>query len=331
VAFDTTLRDNGAFPFDGSLSAAEPQTIIVGDAADALSAALDPVLLAVIVLTPDVADVTSASSDPTLVPGEVVLTPGSAEATSGAFDPTLVTGPVTLTLADTATGTTQALDPTYTAFVILAVEDVAAVVSSVFSPTVDAVVRYQLSIEVDITDATYGVDFDECTFVINGETVSPEKDIIPNGVHLRYHPPNNFDYGEPIRVIVHAVNGNLAAPVVKDVPYTLYYGYKLTYLNNDAFEYDSPVNVFVSARNRKENYKYLNDSYSFTSYKHPFSNLTAQLDAINPISNLGASITSVAPEHRYGETVTVELFVKDFNGNELGPYTFTYTIENKPS
>jgi hypothetical protein len=39
----------------------------------------------------------------------------------------------------------------------------------------------------------------------------------------------------------------------------------------------------------------------------------------------------IAPEHRYGELMTVEFTIEDFNGHILGPFTFTYTIEDRPA
>jgi hypothetical protein len=197
-----------------------------------------------------------------------------------------------------------------------------------FSPGVGVTPNLEdVTIEVDIRDDAYDVDIVNTSLIINSAAVAATKTPTVSGVHLSYDPPNDFNYGEPIQVVVHAVNGNTIAPVVLDVPYTLYYGYRLTWFNDNPLEHLQPVNVFVRARNRKIYYNNLTAGYFFTTYNQPTSDLNASITAINPTSNLSASLNVIAPEHRYGETVTVEFYVEDFDGNALGPYTFTYTIE----
>jgi len=188
----------------------------------------------------------------------------------------------------------------------------------------------QLDIKVDVRDDTYGVDADQTFFVINGTVTSGTQTLLASGIQLTYHPPNDFNFDEPIRVTVHGTNGNVSAPVVKEAFYTLFYGCRILYFNDDPFPHATNVDVFVRARNVEALHKDLTTGYFFTSYTQPSSDFGASIEAINPQADLPATLTVIGPEHNYGQTVTVEFSVEDFEGNLLGPYIFTYTIENKP-
>ena len=187
-----------------------------------------------------------------------------------------------------------------------------------------------LDIEVDIYDNTYGTETDQCFFVINGTIVSGTQTLLASGINLSYHPPNGFAFNEPIRVTAHGTNNNLSAPAVKEVFYTLYYGQRILYFNQEPYEHDDRVEVFIRARNLELLHKDFSTGYFFTAYTQPQEDLGASIYAINPIADLPATLTVLAPEHRYGQAVTVEFSVEDFDGHLLGPYTFVYTIENRP-
>ena len=185
-------------------------------------------------------------------------------------------------------------------------------------------------IEVDIRDDTYGVDASQSFFVINGTIVSGTQTATTSGIHLEYHPPNDFAFDEPIKVTVHAVNGNTISPVVKEAFFTLFYGCRVALFDGGPYAYGEDVDVFIRARNIEKLHRDLSTGYFFTAYTQPSVDMGASIFACNPIADLPASITAQGPEHRYGETVTVRFFVADLDGHELGPYTFTYTIEDKP-
>lgn len=187
-----------------------------------------------------------------------------------------------------------------------------------------------VDISVDITDNTYGVSLPQTYLKVNGTVVSGTSTVLASGVRLSYHPPNDFAYDRPINVLVHAVNGNVTAPVVKDELYTLFYGMRVYYPNEDKFRHADRVDVYLRARNNFEVYNHLSSGYFFTSYTQPSSDLGASIQGIVPWEDLSASLSVVGPEHHYGRLVTVEFYVRDYNGHELGPYTFSYTVEDKP-
>jgi len=187
-----------------------------------------------------------------------------------------------------------------------------------------------VNIEADIRDDTFGVNEEQSFFVINGTIVSGTRTPLASGIQLSHHPPNDFDFKEPVRVTVHAVNNNVLAPVVKESFFTLFFGYRLTFFNEEPYEHGTNVDVFIRARNIELLHKDLSTGYFFTTFTQPQKDLSAEIFAINPTKNLSASLVVIAPEHRFGETVTVEFFIKDFEGHDLGPILYTYTIENKP-
>ncbi len=198
-----------------------------------------------------------------------------------------------------------------------------------FLPAVGTRVNpWDVDIEVDITDDTYGIDESQSFLVINNTIVSGTTTPTASGIHLVYHPPNDFAFDRPIVVKVHGVNNNSAAPVVREDIYTLYYGYRIL-LHKGEYKYDEQVDVFVRARNKEQFHKDLSTGYFFSTYTQPKSDMGAFIQGITPWSDLNTSITGVGPEHRYGTTHTVVFYVEDYEGHKLGPYTFTYTIEDK--
>lgn len=200
-----------------------------------------------------------------------------------------------------------------------------------FSPGVGTTpVTSGTKLSVDLIDSTYGIDTDQSFFVINNTITSGTFTTISGGQRMDYNPPNNFDYGKPVNVTVHAVNGNTSAPAVKEEFYTFYHGYRIKYFNEQPYEFEQQVDVFVQAKNTELFYKDVATGYFFSVQTQPSNDLGASITAINPTSNISADITPLAPEHRYGQTVTVEVYVADFDGHELGPFTYTYTIEDKP-
>jgi hypothetical protein len=200
-----------------------------------------------------------------------------------------------------------------------------------FLPPVGTSVNpWDIDIQVDVVDDTYGVDDDLSFLVVNGTIVDATKTVITSGIRFTYHPPNDFAFEEPIRVKVHGQSDSLPQVIVKENLYTLFYGYRYLVHNQDPFAREVPIDVFVRATNIQALTKDLATGYYFTTYSQPASNFGASITPITPWSDLQGSIVGVGPEHRYGATVTVTFYVRDYEGHELGPYTFNYMIENSP-
>lgn len=148
------------------------------------------------------------------------------------------------------------------------------------------------------------------------------------GVHYDYHPLNDFDFGCPINVTVHAENKNSIARVKKESLYQLLYGYNVKVFDRE-YNHNSKINVYIRARNKEEFTNELTEGFYFTTIDQPYNDFTASITGIAPWEDITASIAPQAPVHRYGETITIEIYAEDLEGNALGPYTFSYTIESE--
>ena len=205
-----------------------------------------------------------------------------------------------------------------------------SIVISNFKPEIGITTGLQdVDISVDIQDILYDINSITSFMSINGEVVPATITPIADGINLTYHPPNNFNYDAPIIVRVRGVNNNATLTIREEV-YTLYFGCRYLFRNKGKYKYDSKVDVVIKASNTGRLSRNLNYNYLFSTYAKPTDNLTASIVAINPVDNLTASILPQGPFHYYGEDVVVTFYVKDFEGNELGPITYSYTIEQKP-
>jgi len=172
-----------------------------------------------------------------------------------------------------------------------------------------------------------GVDFS--TLYATDVTISGTVISGTIGYRMSYHPPNDFDYSGAINVLVHGTNLSSLAPVTLEQVYQIFHGYNVK-VYDKTFRHGSRVNVYLGAENTESFKNRLDYGYYFETIDQPSNDLTATIVGIAPWEDLGADITPQGPVHRYGETVQVEVYVEDIEGNALGPYTFSYTIEEAP-
>jgi hypothetical protein len=236
--------------------------------------------------------------------------------------------PVSVYVEDKVTPTPNILSTSYN---IDYIEDSTVIIEN-FLPAVGTSINLdKVDISVDMRDDSHDINSSQSFLVVNNTIVSGTVTTLASGINITYHPPNDFAFDEPIVVKVHAVNGNASAPAVKEAVYNLFYGCRIEYYGSENFDYEQQIEVLVRARNNESLFKDLTTGYFFTSYTQPSSDFGASIEAINPISDLGATLTAQGPQHRYGEEVTISFYVKDLEGRELGPYIYTYTIEENPN
>jgi hypothetical protein len=149
------------------------------------------------------------------------------------------------------------------------------------------------------------------------------------GAILEYHPPNNFNYGEPIDVLVHAENKSSTAKVIREQIYRLLYGYDIKVFNR-RFTPKTKVDVAIRAFNSEDFRNYLYSGFYFTTQDRSHKDLTASINCVTPWVDITGIIYPQAPVHKYGKLMTVSIYAKDLAGNEMGPYVFNYTIEEEP-
>jgi hypothetical protein len=180
--------------------------------------------------------------------------------------------------------------------------------------------KYTNSTVTDIDLSSFYSTSTSCSGLVISGTV---------GKRLTYHPPNDFNYGSPINVLVHGENLSSVSKVIKEQEYRLLYGYNVKSFDSD-FGHNEQINVFVSAKNREFFTNELNQGFYFFTIDQPSENLGASINGIAPWENFPASIEPQAPVHKYGKLMVIELYAEDVNGNILGPYSFSYTIEEAP-
>jgi hypothetical protein len=148
------------------------------------------------------------------------------------------------------------------------------------------------------------------------------------GATIEYHPTNNFAYDEPINVLIHAENNSSSSKVIKEQVYQLLYGYDIR-VYNKSFSPKTKVDVAVRAFNNRDFKNYLYNGFYFTTVDRSSQDLTASITPIVPWVDFPGSIYPQGPIHRYGKLMEVTIYAKDLSGNEFGPYTFSYTIEEE--
>lgn len=178
----------------------------------------------------------------------------------------------------------------------------------------------------DIGSSVYDVDIS----YLYSENTTTTGTIISGSIGrtLTCHPDNDFRYQGGIDVLVHGENLNSQASVTSEQTYNLFYGYNVKYFDN-TFEHSKKISVYLGVDNVDRLKNRLDYGSFFTTIDHPSVDMSASITGIAPWSSLPASIFPQGPMHRYGEAIEVEVYVEDVEGNQLGPYTFSYTIESE--
>jgi hypothetical protein len=180
------------------------------------------------------------------------------------------------------------------------------------------------------------VDIVDYIYEINNETIQITKDDttisgiviedIPNGRRVYFDPLDDFysDGELVISVYAESVYGE-----VLEEDFYLLYGYNIE-LDEDGVVWDAATRVYVSATasnavvcNNVEGAHYYFDTMDYFSF-----NLGAY---INPVESrdLGFSIYPQSTAFYYGQTYTVTVSgVRDYHGNQMEPFTYTFTIES---
>jgi len=177
---------------------------------------------------------------------------------------------------------------------------------------------------VDVVDLSYPISTSGTYFLHDGNVVSTVLSGISNGYRAYYYPVDITSSGT-ITITIHAENDNYD---IVDEDYYLLYGYHVEF--NEVIDWGplSTVVTSVSASNlvfcpNSESLSVYFETRDLESY-----DLGASIGAISSV-DLGAVIYPQNTFFFYGRTYTVTLSgIKDFNGNELLPYTFNFTIED---
>jgi len=181
-----------------------------------------------------------------------------------------------------------------------------------------------LIFSVDVVDATHGVSTSGTYFVHHNQAVTTTYSGISNGYRFYYAPTNMTDDGT-IDLIIHAEN--LAGGIVEET-YHLLYGFNVSFDELMDWGPGNEIITTIIAKNEAFCPNIEGESFSFETRDLWSYDLGATIHAVGYV-DLGASIYPQSTTFFYGQTYRITISgVKDYHGNTMDPYIFTFTIEN---
>lgn len=178
---------------------------------------------------------------------------------------------------------------------------------------------------VDIVDYMYDIDTSGSYFKVNNQQVAVSFSDIAYGKRMYYNPPDDFDSKGDLIYTAHAVN---SAGDVREKSFYLLYGYDVRFDSLVDWGANKTVSVWARAKNLGFCPEEQTAAFYFTTRDLEATNLGA---IIRPVvsQDLAATIYPQSTYFFYGSTYKVTLEgVKDFAGNEMGPFEFEFVIED---
>ena len=180
---------------------------------------------------------------------------------------------------------------------------------------------------VDTVDYVNNITTSGTYFVHNGSQVVTTFSGIANGYRMFYEPSDVTSSGI-IVLTAHVQNDILE---VEEQSFYLLYGYNLKFEEIIDWGPVTRVDIRAQATNLVLCPNTVAEGFYFTTVDLVSKNLGAIIQIIEAI-NLSASIRPQSSTFFYGRTYTITISgVKDFTGNEMDPYIFTFTIEDPTS
>lgn len=177
---------------------------------------------------------------------------------------------------------------------------------------------------VDVVDLTDGISASGTYFIHDGQIVPTTHSGIPNGYRCYYTPSGVYSDGT-INLTIHAEN---TVSGVKEQTFHLLYGYNLTF--NELVDWGPRTEIITTIQ--ASNLAFCPNTEAESFYFETADLFSYDLNAsIYPISsvNLGATIYPQNTFFFYDRTYTITISgVKDYHGNKMEPYTFSFRIEN---
>ena len=201
-----------------------------------------------------------------------------------------------------------------------------AIVIDNFSIDVDewVLVSDLTSFSVDVTDTVYPISVSGTYFLHDGNIVPTILSGISNGYKAYYYPASVISSGT-IVLTIHAENTNSG---IIEQNYNLLYGYHVTFDEVIDWGPKSTVVTTVEASNSVFCPNVEGAAVYFETRDLESYDLDASITAITSV-DLSASIYPQNKFFFYDRTYTITVSgIKDFNGNELEPVVFSFTIEN---
>lgn len=180
-----------------------------------------------------------------------------------------------------------------------------------------------LAFAVDVIDHVNNIVVSNTYFLHNGEIVSTSHSGIADGYRCYYYPPT---VSGAISLTIHAEN-DVGGSEEED--YYLLYGYNCKF--NELIDWGpkSTVVVTADAKNLAFCPNKVGDAFYFETADLHSCNLGATIQAVEYV-DLNATIYPQNTFFFYGRTYTITISeVKDFAGNEMQPFSFSFTVEDE--
>jgi len=176
---------------------------------------------------------------------------------------------------------------------------------------------------VDVIDTAYGISTVGTYFIHDSQVVSTTHSGIADGYRCYYTPSGVYSDGT-IDLTIHAENTSSG---VVEQTFHLLYGYNVIF--DELIDWGPHTEVITTIR--ASNLAFCPNTEAESFYFETADLWALDLAAtINPVGyvDLNASIYPQSTAFFYGQTYTITVSgVKDFNSNEMEPYTFSFTIE----
>ncbi len=183
--------------------------------------------------------------------------------------------------------------------------------------------------QVDAIDYTYAIDTTSSGsyFLHNGKQVSTTFSGIPNGQRMFYTPTSVVSSGT-FTITAHVRNSNNE---IKEKTYYLLYGYNILFDQVVEWGPNKQIDILIQASNLAFCPNLEGEGSYFKTADLESRDLGAIIRVIEPF-DLNATIYPQSTAFFYGKTYIITVLgIKDYSGNEMDPYTFTFTIEDPTS
>lgn len=176
---------------------------------------------------------------------------------------------------------------------------------------------------VDIIDYMWPIDTTNSYFEVDGIQVGVTFSGIPNGQRMFYNPPNDFDADDVITYTVHAQN---TMGDIREQNYYLLYGYDIDFNGLVDWGANKQIDIVAKAKNKAFCPQWSSDAFYFITKDLHSLDLGSTIKPVAPW-DLGSSLRTQSTAFYYGKTYTVTVSgIKDFAGNELSPFNYSFTI-----
>jgi hypothetical protein len=178
----------------------------------------------------------------------------------------------------------------------------------------------------DAVDYSYNISTSGTYFIHDGEAVTTTFSGIDYGYRFYYYPGSVYASGI-INITLHAENDNSE---VEEESFYLLYGYNCKLDEVIDWGYNSTVVITGRARNQVTCPNEVGESSYFETRDLWSVDLGATIRPVDSV-DLGATIYPQSTAFFYSRTFKITINgIKDFNGNVMDPYIFTFTIEDPP-